>query len=162
MTVPIEAFVRPAISSYESSSTSRRTTTARCSGLREASALSRIARRSRLSSASPGTSAADGVVREEDSAAVWVPGKPWPRATKDHESDEEENVWGCNHCGKEFKRMILAIQHERRCTAKPPPRPAKKTGVCYRCGRASHYSNNCYAKTDADGNDLSDEEEDSD
>ena len=101
-------------------------------------------------------------VREEDSAAVWVPGKPWPRATKDHESDEEENVWGCNHCGKEFKRMILAIQHERRCTAKPPPRPAKKTGVCYRCGRASHYSNNCYAKTDADGNDLSDEEEDSD
>lgn len=68
--------------------------------------------------------------------------------------EEEENVWGCDHCGKEFKRMILAIQHERRCTSKPPPRPAKKTGACYRCGRASHYSPDCYAKTDTDGNDL--------
>jgi predicted GIY-YIG superfamily endonuclease len=72
--------------------------------------------------------------------------------------EEEENVWGCDHCGKEFKRMVLAIQHERRCTSKPPPRSAKKTGACYRCGRASHYSPDCYAKTDTDGNELSDDE----
>ena len=72
--------------------------------------------------------------------------------------EEEENVWGCDHCGKEFKRMVLAIQHERRCTSKPPPRSAKKTGGCYRCGRASHYSPDCYAKTDTDGNELSDDE----
>jgi predicted GIY-YIG superfamily endonuclease len=72
--------------------------------------------------------------------------------------EEEENVWACDHCGKEFKRMVLAIQHERRCTSKPPPRPAKKTGACYRCGRASHYSPDCYAKTDTDGNELSDDE----
>lgn len=72
--------------------------------------------------------------------------------------EEEENVWGCDHCGKEFKRMILAIQHERRCTSKPPPRSAKKTGACYRCGRTSHYSPDCYAKTDTDGNELSDDE----
>ncbi len=26
---------------------------------------------------------------------------------------------------------------------------------CYRCGRNSHYIKNCYAKTDIDGNDLS-------
>ena len=72
--------------------------------------------------------------------------------------EEEENVWGCDHCGKEFKRMVLAIQHERRCTSKPPPRSAKKTGACYRCGRKSHYSPDCYAKTDTDGNELSDDE----
>jgi predicted GIY-YIG superfamily endonuclease len=67
----------------------------------------------------------------------------------------EEDVWGCEYCDKEFKRMTLAIQHERRCTSKPQPRSAKKsTGACYRCGRASHYSPDCYAKTDTDGNDL--------
>jgi len=71
---------------------------------------------------------------------------------------EEEDVWGCDHCGKEFKRMVLAIQHERRCTSKPPPRPAKKTGACHRCGRTSHWASACYAKTDTDGNDLSDDE----
>ena len=66
----------------------------------------------------------------------------------------EVNVWGCEHCDKEFTSMTRAIAHERRCTSKPQPRPAKKTGACYRCGRTSHYSPDCYAKTDTDGNDL--------
>jgi predicted GIY-YIG superfamily endonuclease len=67
--------------------------------------------------------------------------------------EPEEDVWGCDYCDKEFKRMTLAIQHERRCTSKPQPRPAKKaTGACYRCGRASHYSPDCYATTDTSGN----------
>ena len=73
------------------------------------------------------------------------------------EPEPEEEVWGCSHCDKEFKRMTLAIQHERRCTSRPQPRPAKKTGACYRCGRTSHYSPDCYAKTDTDGNDLSED-----
>jgi predicted GIY-YIG superfamily endonuclease len=68
---------------------------------------------------------------------------------------EEVNMWGCEYCDKEFTSMTRAIAHERRCTSKPQPRSAKKsTGVCYRCGRTSHYSNACYAKTDTDGNDL--------
>ena len=69
----------------------------------------------------------------------------------------EVNVWGCEHCDKEFTSMTRAIAHERRCTSKPQPRPAKKTGACYRCGRTSHYSPDCYAKTDTDGNDLSED-----
>ena len=89
----------------------------------------------------------------EDEDELWVPGKPW-RSAPAEEPEPEEEVWGCSHCDKEFKRMTLAIQHERRCTSRPQPRPAKKTGACYRCGRASHYSPDCYAKTDTDGNDL--------
>lgn len=81
------------------------------------------------------------------------------QCTAGEDEEDDENVWGCDHCGKEFKRMILAIQHERRCTSKPPPRPAKKTGACHRCGRTSHWASACYAKTDTDGNDLSDNDE---
>jgi predicted GIY-YIG superfamily endonuclease len=33
-----------------------------------------------------------------------------------------------------------------------PPRP----GVCYRCGRDSHYANQCYARTDVEGYRLDD------
>ena len=36
-----------------------------------------------------------------------------------------------------------------------------KKNECYRCGRTGHYSNNCYAKTDTDGNQL-DSDNDSD
>ena len=75
------------------------------------------------------------------------------------EEPEEVTVWGCEHCDKEFTSMTRAIAHERRCTSKPQPRPAKKTGTCYRCGRASHYSPDCYAKTDTDGNDLGSDSE---
>ena len=71
--------------------------------------------------------------------------------------EEDVTVWGCEHCEKEFTSMTRAIAHERRCTSNPEndPKPAKKkTGACYRCGRTSHYSPDCYAKTDTDGNDI--------
>jgi predicted GIY-YIG superfamily endonuclease len=72
------------------------------------------------------------------------------------EEPEEEDVWGCEHCDREFTSMTRAIAHERRCTSNPVnfPKFTKNTGACYRCGRASHYSPDCYATKHVDGNDL--------
>ena len=74
----------------------------------------------------------------------------------------EVEIWGCNYCDKEFTSMTRTIGHERRCTSNPAnlievPKK-KKTGACYRCGRTSHYSPDCYAKTHVEGHDLSDDE----
>lgn len=73
------------------------------------------------------------------------------------EEPEEEDIWGCDHCDREFTSMTRAIAHERRCTSNPAnfPKPTKKqSGACHRCGRTSHWIADCYAKTDADGNDI--------
>ena len=73
-------------------------------------------------------------------------------------SQEEEDEWGCEHCDKTFTSMTRALAHERRCTSNPTvydrATPKKKTGACYRCGRTSHYSPDCYASTHTDGSDL--------
>ena len=31
---------------------------------------------------------------------------------------------------------------------------APSHGKCYRCGRSGHWANNCYARTDVDGDEL--------
>ena len=69
------------------------------------------------------------------------------------EESDEEDVWGCEYCDNEFTSMTRALAHERRCTSNPVniTKFAKKTGACYRCGRTSHYSPDCYAKTDTEG-----------
>ena len=79
------------------------------------------------------------------------------RCSKKTEESEEEDEWGCDHCEKTFTSMSRALAHERRCTSNPiifMGAPAKKTGACYRCGRTSHYSPDCYASTHADGSQL--------
>jgi len=48
---------------------------------------------------------------------------------------------------------------ETRVTYQPKPEPKKQSGACHRCGRTSHWIADCYAKTDNDGNDLSDDDD---
>ena len=48
-------------------------------------------------------------------------------------------------------KRIVTIEETRKEYA--PVKP-KKGGACYRCGRTSHWSPDCYAKTDTEGNKL--------
>jgi predicted GIY-YIG superfamily endonuclease len=83
--------------------------------------------------------------------------------SKKTEETEEELHWGCDHCEKTFTSMPRALAHERRCTENPDNfvrAPKKKTGACYRCGRTSHYSPDCYAKTHVEGHDLDSDDSD--
>jgi predicted GIY-YIG superfamily endonuclease len=81
-----------------------------------------------------------------------------PSKKEEEEEEEEKLYWGCDHChDKTFTSMTRALAHERRCTSNPEifmKVTAKKTGACYRCGRTSHYSPDCHARTHADGYDL--------
>jgi len=47
--------------------------------------------------------------------------------------------------------------------AKKPKSPVKKSGgACYRCGRTSHWSPDCYATSHVDGYELSSDEDEED
>lgn len=85
------------------------------------------------------------------------------------ESEEEKVMWCCNYCNREFNTMFGATIHEKSCkfgklarTAarqKLVERKSSQSGSCYRCGRSGHWANNCYARTDTDGNDLDSDDE---
>lgn len=57
--------------------------------------------------------------------------------------------WECEYCDRTFTTKYGCSVHERSC--RPPSPPAKKAGTCYRCGRAGHYSPDCYAQSHVKG-----------
>ena len=73
-------------------------------------------------------------------------------ATTYIESDEEEEIWVCDNCDREFDTKKGAEYHQRFYCRKKK----KKSSKCKRCGRNSHYTSNCYAETHTKGYYLSD------
>lgn len=79
--------------------------------------------------------------------------------------EEEEVVWCCSYCDREFKTEAIAASHEQGCKFRRVAAMAARDkfagqksggGVCYRCGRPGHYSPDCYARTHKNGYELDD------
>jgi predicted GIY-YIG superfamily endonuclease len=72
---------------------------------------------------------------------------------------------GTCHCGKNFLDFEEYTSHMRGCKVRNSQIEKKATyskeqsGRCYRCGRHGHWATSCYARTDTDGNELSDDDE---
>jgi hypothetical protein len=73
----------------------------------------------------------------------------------------KEEIFNCRYCDKEFETQKGATYHENiYCKSKSNFKSKSKSksksekNNCYRCGRSGHYSNECYAKTDINGDEL--------
>ena len=76
---------------------------------------------------------------------------------------DEEEVWYCDYCGKEFSSLKGATYHENfHCKKKKKSKKKKKkkeeveydTKICDRCGRFNHLEESCYATYHVDGYEL--------
>lgn len=60
------------------------------------------------------------------------------------EQKEQSYVYECDYCDRVFTTRFGCSVHEKKCSE-------KDSDECYRCGRDSHWANECYAKTHVDG-----------
>lgn len=59
----------------------------------------------------------------------------------DDESDEEDIVWCCQYCDKEFEDENKCIYHENKCKSKK-----NYDNSCFKCGKYGHFASNCWSK----------------
>jgi predicted GIY-YIG superfamily endonuclease len=83
----------------------------------------------------------------------------------DDESVEYIEVYQCSYCDKEFDTEKGAKFHENiycKNKTKSYGGGGIKSNTCSRCGRVGHNVTKCYARTDADGDDLDDSDDSDD
>lgn len=103
------------------------------------------------------------------SDACFTCGKHGHFASSCPKNEKEDVVWCCSYCSREFASKSVATAHENGCKFKKIAAMAGRQklierkssggsggGACYRCGRTSHYANECYANTHRRGYDLDD------
>jgi len=75
------------------------------------------------------------------------------------EYEDDHVEWGCDYCDRTFTTEFGCSVHEKSCKknvklnvkAKSYAKTTPKAKGCYRCGRQSHYSPDCYATTHSKG-----------
>jgi hypothetical protein len=58
-----------------------------------------------------------------------------------YKSSDNEEIYCCEYCDKDFDEEYDCIKHEKKCKYNNN----NNNIICYRCGRDGHYASSCYA-----------------
>jgi len=61
------------------------------------------------------------------------------------ESSEDDIIWCCEYCDKEFDDDKICAYHQKNCKIKYTFKQLYNNDICFRCGRNSHNISSCYA-----------------